>query len=46
MKRGEKSKGPFSLAQLQEFLKGNQVKSADMISVSAELAAKAVGVRS
>jgi hypothetical protein len=36
IKRGEKSKGPFSLSQLQEFLKGNQVKSADMISVSAE----------
>ena len=36
IKRGEKSKGPFSLAQLQTFLKAQQVKSADMISVGAE----------
>ena len=36
IKRGEKSKGPFSLAQLQEFLKAQQLKSADMISVGAE----------
>ena len=36
IKRGEKSKGPFSLAQLQEFIKAQQLKSADMISVGAE----------
>jgi hypothetical protein len=33
IKRGEKSKGPFSLSQLQTFLKAQQLKSADMLSI-------------
>jgi hypothetical protein len=36
IKRGATTKGPFSLLQLQEFLKAQQLKAADMISVDAE----------
>ena len=33
IKRGEKSKGPFTLTQLQKFRKAQQLKSADMLSI-------------
>ena len=36
IKRGATTKGPFSLSQLQEFLKTQQLKAADMISVDTE----------